>query len=218
MRARLQGPLRLVFHAAPHAADAACPTLEAPPIPTVELTVYAGDSVAFGRLSLTADRVTDLMNDRTEFEFVDTFLQSLDDSRGLLVRTVIVAREEIFAVSVTGPRGDPARRTRTRPIPVELRLGRYDVSGNIHVVPGTDPIIGFRRRRAMVPLTEATIGFDSPDGRKLARFGTILVNRDLTDWIAPATRSDVRPPEVIPELQGRGLAKDFTPQLRGRQV
>jgi hypothetical protein len=203
----------MVFQVSPHAADAGRPTLEAPPVPIVELTVYADDSVAFGRLALTADRLTDLMNERTEFEFVDTFLQSLDDSHGLLVRTVIVAREEIFAVAVAGPRGDPTRRTRTRPIPVELRLGRYDVSGNIHVVPGTDPISGFHRRRVMVPLTEATIEFDSPDGRKLSRFGTILVNRDLTEWIAPATRSDVRPPEVIPELEGRGLAKDFTSQL-----
>ena len=81
------------------------------------------------------------------------------------------------------------------------------------MIPGTDPIIGFRRRRVMVPLTEATIEFDSPDGRKLARFGTILVNRDLTDWIAPASRSDVRPPELVPELEGRGLAKDFTQPL-----
>lgn len=203
----------MVFHAAPHAVVAELPTPEAPPVPMVELTVYADDSVAFGRVALTADRVTDLMNDCTEFEFVDTFLQSLDDSHGLLVRTVVVAREEIFAVAVAGPRGDPTRRIRTRPIPVELRLGRYDVSGNIHVIPGTDPIIGFRRRRVMVPLTEATIEFDSPDGRKLARFGTILVNRDLTDWIAPASRSDVRPPELVPELEGRGLAKDFTQPL-----
>jgi len=206
----------MVFQASSHAADAERPTLEAQPVPLVELTVYAGDSVAFGRLPLNADRVTDLMNDRTEFEFVDTFLQSLEDSHGLLVRTVIVARDEIFAVAVTGPRGNPTRRTRTRPIPIELRLGRYDVSGNIHVVPGTDPIIGFRRRLVMVPLTEATIAFDSSDGRKLSRFGTILVNRDLTDWIAPAARSDVRPPEVIPELEGRGLDKDFTQQLWAR--
>ena len=212
MRARLQGPLRMVFQASPHAADAGRPTLEAPPAPMVELTVYADDSVAFGRLALTADRLTDLMNERTEFEFVDTFLQSLDDSHGLLVRTVVVAREEIFAVAVAGPRGDPTRRIRTRPIPVELRLGRYDVSGNIHVIPGTDPIIGFRRRRVMVPLTEATIDFDTPDGGRLSRFWTILVNRDLTGWIAPASRSDVRPPELIPELQGLGLAKDFTPR------
>jgi hypothetical protein len=218
MRARLPGPLRMVFQAAPHAAHAERLTLAAPKVPIVELTVYAGDSVAFGRLPLTADRVTDLMNDRTEFEFVDTFVQSLDDSHGLLVRTVVVAREEIFAVAVAGSRGDPTRRIRTRPIPVELRLGRYDVSGNIHVIPGTDPIIGFRRRRVMVPLTEATIEFDSPDGRKLSRFGTILVNRDLAGWIAPASRSDVRPPDLVPELDGRGLAKDFTPQMLGHEA
>jgi hypothetical protein len=190
--------------------------MEAPPVPAVELTVYAGDSVAFGRLVLTRDRVTDLMNERTEFEFVDTFVQSLEDGHGLQVRTVFVSRDEIFAVAVAGPRGDPARRRRTRPIPVELRVGRYDVSGNIHIVPGTDPIIGFRRRRVMVPLTEATIEFDAPEGRKISRYGTILVNRDLTDWIGTATRSDVRPPELIPELEGRGLAKDFTPQLTAR--
>jgi hypothetical protein len=130
----------------------------------------------------------------------------------------VVARDEIFAVAVTDPRGDPTRRTRTRPISVEVHVGRYDVSGNIHVVPGTDPITGFRRRRVMVPLTEATIEFDSPDGRRLSRSGTILVNRDLTEWIGPATRSDIRPPEVIPELQGRGLAKDFTPQLEVREA
>ena len=67
MRARLQGPLRMVFQAAPHAVVAERPTPEAPPVPMVELTVYADDSVAFGRVALTADRVTDLMNDCTEF-------------------------------------------------------------------------------------------------------------------------------------------------------
>ena len=190
--------------------------MEAPPVPAVELTVYAGDSVAFGRLALNGDRVTDLMNELTEFEFVDTCLESLDDGHELLVRSVYVARDEIFAVAVAGPRGDPARRRRTRPIPLALRVGRYDVRGNIHIVPGTDPIIGFRRRRVMVPLTEATIEFDAPEGRRVSRFGTILVNRDLTDWIGTATRSDVRPPDLVPELEGRGLAKDFTPQMLAR--
>jgi hypothetical protein len=217
MRARVPRPLRMLFGVPTPGLDASPDATEADSVPTVELTVYADDSVAFGRITLTADRVTDLLNDGSEFEFVDTYLQSLDDSHGVLVRTIIVAREEIFAVAVAGPRGDPARRTRTRPMPVELRLGRYDVSGNIHVVPGTDPIIGFRRRRVMVPLTEATIAFDAPGGRTISRFGTILVNRDLTEWIALASRSDIRPPELVPELAGSGLAKDFTAQLVNRE-
>lgn len=218
IRARLPGPLRLVFQAGPHAAESRRSPAETPAVPIVELTVYADDSLAFGRLALAAHRVTDLMNAGTEFEFVDTFLQSLDDNHGLQVRSVIIARAEIFAVAVAGPRGDPKRRARTRAIPVELRVGRYDVSGNLHVIPGTDPIIGFRRRPVMVPLTEATIGFDAPDGRRISRFGTVLVNRDLTDWIGPASRSDVRPPEITPELEGMGLAKDFTLLATARET
>lgn len=202
--------LRLIFQAGPRSADAEARTVEAPPVPAVELTVYADDCVAFGRLALTADRVTDLMNDRTEFEFVDACLESLDDGHELLVRSVYVSRDEILAVAAAGPRGDPRRRTRTRPVAVELRVGRYDVSGNMHALPGADPILGLRRRGVMVPLTEATIAFDTPDGRRISRFETILVNRELTDWIGPATRSDVRPPELIQELQGSGLVKDFT--------
>jgi hypothetical protein len=182
----------------------------------VELTVFADDCIASGRVALTADRVTDLMNDRTEFEFVDACLESLDDGHELRISTVYVAREEIFAVAVTGPRGDPRHRTRTRPNPVELRVGRYDVSGNIHTLPGADPVIDFARRGVMVPLTEATIVFDAPDGRMLSRIGTILVNRELTTWIRPALRADVRAPEVVPAPRRRRVAKDFTPLLLGR--
>ncbi len=218
MRSKLSGPFQIFFRPSAPAAIAEEPPPETRPIPLVGLTVYAGDSLAFGQLALAADRVTDLMNDHDAFELVDTTLQSLDDGHGLSVRDVVIAREEIFAVAVSGPRGDPRRRTRTRPTPVELRLGRYDVSGNIHVVPGTDPITGFRRRRVMVPLTEATIGYDSRGGRVRYRFETILVNTLLADWMAPARRSDVRPPDLVPELAGRGLAKDLTSQLLYREV
>jgi hypothetical protein len=217
MRTRVSRPLRLLFGVPTPRLDASPDAIETDPVPVVELIVYAGDSMASGRIALVADRVTDLLNDATEFEFADTYLESLDDSHGVLLRTIVVARDEIFAVAVAGPRGDPTRRTRTRPIPIELRLGRYDVSGNIHVVPGTDPIIGFRRRRVMIPLTEATIAFDAPGGRTISRFGTIVVNRDLTEWIAPATRSDIRPPDRVPELAGSGLATDFTLQLANHE-
>ena len=205
----------MVFQAAPPSVPER-PTLKGSPVSMVELTVFADDCIASGRLALTADRVTDLMNDRTEFEFVDACLESLDDGHELRISTVYVAREEIFAVAVTGPRGDPRHRTRTRPNPVELRVGRYDVSGNIHTLPGADPVIDFAPRGVMVPLTEATIVFDAPDGRMLSRIGTILVNRELTTWIRPALRADVRAPEVVPAPRRRRVAKDFTPLLLGR--
>ena len=214
IRSKLSSPLQVAFRSAAPAASVEGP--DRGPGPLVELTVYSGDSLALGHLALTAARVTDLMNDHESFEFMDTLLRSLDDGRELSVHDVLIARDEIFAVAVSGPRGDPKRRTRTRPIPVELRVGRYDVTGNIHVVPGTDPIIGFRRRRMMVPLTEATIEYDSPDGRVRSHVDTILVNRDLADWIAPASRSFVRPPELESESAGRGLANDVRPGVLAR--
>jgi hypothetical protein len=70
------------------------------------------------------------------------------------------------------------------------------------VVPGTDPVMGFRRRRMMVPLTEATIEFDSPDGRQHSRSGTILVNRDLTDWIVPQRGQTSGPPSSCRSSKG----------------
>ena len=199
----------MVFEARPP-AEAERASAGPPPVSLVELTLYAADCVARGRLALTAERVTDLMNERAEYEFVDAFVQSFQDEDQMPVSTLIIARDEILAVGVTGPRGDPSRRKRTRALPVELRVGRYDVTGNIHVVPGADAVSGFGRGRIMVPLTEATIAYDSAGERFLTCVGTILVNARLTDWIGAATRSDVRPPEGAPELQGVSLAEDFS--------
>jgi len=202
MRSTLRGPLRLFLRAGPRAADEAAGGTAEPPLPIVGLTLYTGDSLAFGYVPLAAGRVTDLLNEHEEFEFLDTHVESLEDGHGLLLPTVAIAREEIFVVAVAGPRGDPKRRTRTRPIPVELRLGPYDVYGNIHVIPGTDPMSSFRRR-TMVPITEATVEWDAPDGHRVAQWDTVVVNRPLTDWIAPARR-DVRPPDrqLVPEVEG----------------
>lgn len=206
---------RFVFRQpVPAAADELLPATQ--PELLVELTVYAADALAFGRLALSGERVTDLMNHNATYEFVDTSLQSLEDGHILSVRDVVIARNEIFAVSVSGPRGDPNRRTRTRPTPVQLRLGPYDVTGNLHGLPGSDPIAGFTRRGIMVPLTEATIEYDSPNGRVSSRFETVLVNRLLADSIATPRGLDVRPPELARDGGGGRLLKDFTFDLTVR--
>ncbi|HSW43035.1 MAG TPA: hypothetical protein VLM76_11045 [Patescibacteria group bacterium] len=216
VRSRLPRPLRILVRGSAPPAGPGEPSPDHLAVPIVGLTLYTGDSLAFGYLPLPAGRVTDLMNDHEEFEFVDTYLQSLGDGHGLALRSVAIARDEIFVAAVAGPRGDPRRRTRTRPIPIEMRLGPYGVWGNLHVIPGADPLISFRSRRPMVPLTEATIEWDSPDGRQVVRWDTVVVNRLRTDWIAPATR-DVRPRDLhlVPEGDS-GLGRDFTAQLLRR--
>ncbi len=187
------------------------------PDPLVELTVYADDSRASGRVALSADRVTDLLNSAEQFTLVDLSAQSLEDGHELALPEAVVLREEMYAVAVTGPQGNPRRRLRTRSYPVELRLRRYDVSGHLHAFPGTDPVAGFfHRREVMVPLTEATIAYDSPAGRVSSRYDTLLVNRLLPDRIAPAWHSDVRPPGPASELQDQGLVAGMSdPRLTG---
>ncbi|MGO9179757.1 MAG: hypothetical protein ACLQBX_05435 [Candidatus Limnocylindrales bacterium] len=177
----------------------------------VELTVYSGDSRASGHVALSADRMADLLNDTDEFTLLDVSVTSLEDGHELTLPDVVVLRAELCAVAVTGPRGNPRRRTRTRPCPVELRLGHYEVSGHLHALPGTDPVAGFfHRRDAMVPLTEATIAYDSPGGQVLSRHQTLLVNRLLVERIAPARHSDVRPPGPWSEPHDRGSEEDAT--------
>ncbi len=214
MRARLPGPLRVFFHPAP-TSEPEDATRGPAPAPRVGLTTYTEDSLAFGFVALTAARVTDLLNEHEEVELIDAYVQSLEDRHGLALRTIVVGRDEILAVGVAGPRGDPARRVRTRSIPIELSIGPYDIWGNIHVMPGTDPLASFRSRGALVPLTEATVEWDMEDGHQVAHWATVVVNRSLTQWIAPARR-DVRPPEadLVAEFDGAGFAKHRTAQLR----
>jgi hypothetical protein len=91
-----------------------------------------------------------------------------------------------------------------------MQVGPYSVWGNLHVVPGTDPLMSFRSRRTMVPVTEATVEWDSPDGRRLAQWPTVVVNRMLADWIAPARR-DVRPRDM--QLVPEGESSDFVSRI-----
>jgi len=92
---RFPGPLRLVFAARPP-AEAERPECARHwsrwwSSPSTRQTAW------HAALALTAERVTDLMNERAEYEFVDAFVQSFQDDL-LSVSTLIIARDEILAV------------------------------------------------------------------------------------------------------------------------
>jgi hypothetical protein len=187
----------------------------ASPPPTLEFTAYAGDSRASGWISLDGDRLTDMLNTHDELELVDVLVESHEDGHAIEAHDLVIGRDELYAVKVAGPRGDPGRRIRTRPHPISLQVGPYAVSGYLHALPGGDPIASFRHRRAsMVPLTDAWIEYDSPDGRQRIRAETLVVNRNLTDWIALASDEDIKFPEFAQTHETGGLLKDFTGSLR----
>lgn len=128
--------------------------------PQVEFVAYAEDCLLSGYVDLAADRLTDLLNEHQEFELVDVFVQDLAGA-GTQMATVTVERDELLMVHAVGPRGDRGRRTRTRQHPVAIQIGPYHVRGYLHALPGSDPISSFRRRRPMVPITDAWIEYVS---------------------------------------------------------
>ena len=119
-----------------------------------------------------AERLTDMLNDHDEIQLIDVLVEPLDGSAPAEIKEVLVRRDEIVLVHATGPRGDVARRRRTRQHPVSLDLDRYAVHGYLHALPGADPLNAIRRRKAMVPMTDAVIEFEfqgersQPAGRR----------------------------------------------------
>jgi hypothetical protein len=51
-------------------------------------------------------------------------------------------------------------------------------------------MIHLGRRPPMIPLTDATIAYDTARGSQRDRAATFILNRDVADWIKPAREDD----------------------------
>lgn len=203
---------RLPLHAAA-APDDGPPVPDGPAAWTqLDFVAYAEDSVLSGRVELRADRLTDLLNAHDEFVLESVLVASLADGRAIEAAELLVARDELFLVHATGPRGSRGRRQRTRQHPIAMQLGPYHVRGYVHALPGTDPIANLRRRRPMVPLTEAWIEYELNGVREGRRVSTVVVNRHQLDWVVEAADEEVEYPEI--PVKAGPLVKDFTGSIR----
>ena len=153
--------------------------------PLVDFVAYAEDCVLSGRVRLSAQRMTDLLNDHDEIQLVDVMVQRLRDAGSLEVPEVLVRRDEILFVHAAGPRGEAHRRRRVLMHPLAMQLGPYRVRGYLHALPGSPPLVALRSRQSMVPLTDAWIEYDDGSVHHRHHVGAIVVNRDHVDWIAP---------------------------------
>jgi hypothetical protein len=155
-------------------------------LPLVEFVAYAEDCVLYGRVRLAAERLTDMLNTHDEFDLVDVMVERLDGQGAIEVKEVLVRRDELLLVHATGPRGNLARRTRTREHPLAVRIGPYDVRGSLHASPGHDPLMTIIRRKPMVPMTEAWIEYLAGGERRRRRVGALIVNCEQIDTVAHA--------------------------------
>jgi hypothetical protein len=179
----------------------------------VEFVAYGEDCILSGMVRMQADRLTDMLNDHDEYLLVDVLAEGLTEERAMEVTEVLVRRDELILVHAAGPRGNQDRRHRTRSHPVAIQAGPYHLRGYLHALPGADPVQSIRRRRAMVPLTDAWIEFPSVAGRQRRRVGTVVVNREQIDWIVPAIDDEVEMPDLPLSADKGPLLKDFTGAL-----
>lgn len=209
---RLTSRLRLVLgreQAEPASAPKELPVPARPP--ELEFVAYAEDCILSGFVRLGIDRLTDLLNDHEEFLLHDVFAVDLSAGQAREVAEILVERDELLLVHAAGPRGDSARRVRTRQHPVALRIGPYEVRGYLHCPPGTNPLASFSRRKPMVPLTEAWIEYDARAARQRLRVATVIVNRRRVEWIVEADDDEVEMPDLVLHTAHGPLEKDFTP-------
>lgn len=140
------------------------------------LVAYAEDCVLRGDVELGDGRLSDEVNERELLRFRTATLEALADGHQVRVDDLDVERRDLHLIEVEGRRGDPARRLRTVEERVELEVGPFIVTGNLHRSPNSQPLAALYRWSKFVPLTDAAfrIGRDAPEVRR----DVLLVNRE----------------------------------------
>jgi len=179
----------------------------------IDFSAYSEDCRIYAYLQLAGERLSNHLNEHSQYDLNSVLLVALEDGRGVELNVLTIRRDELIAVRGTGPRGDPARRSRRRPSPVGLRAGPYMIRGYLHAPPGSDALLQFRRRPQWVPLTEASIEHNAGGLPHQARVGTLIVNRELVDWIDHAKDAEVRR-DLPAEMRIDPRAKDMTGEIR----
>ncbi len=146
----------------------------------IQFVGYAQGCRVAGRLALDDARLADHMNRNDWIKLYDVTVVCLDDGTLRQLPELEVERGELNLVVADGPRGDPARRVRTRPEEVNVISGTFEARGFLHSPPSGDPIGSFDKRPPMIALTDASVAFHVADSPVHESFETVLINRDTT--------------------------------------
>ena len=164
---------------------------------------YAEDCRVTGHIDLDDEaRLTDVLNETQELVIQEATLVGHADGRILTLDELTLSRDELIAVEALGKRGPEGRRIHTVRHRLEIHLGAYVVLGQIHTRPGGEPLVAIGRRQAMIPFTNATIGYNDAEGLQIHDVETLILNRERADWV----RADGADVSVFPNVPVVGLA------------
>src|SRR5919198_5203052 len=182
----------------------------------IEFRAFAEDCVIDAKLDLEADRLSDLIAKSTDFEIEDVVATALDDGRRVATSGLTTSRSDFAAIAAAGPRGNSARRVRTRTHPVRTQVGPYEVVGYLHSPPSAYRFSG-SVRRSVVPLTNARLRYRVGSDDVEQMFDALLLNGDRIGWVQQATNADLAGGGVRESAASfRRSAKDMTGRVSGK--
>ena len=186
----------------------------------IEFVGFTSDRRITAMIPLADDRLSDMLNSVTRIVLRDAVVGDLAEGGPTLSGDVTLPVGDLVAVVGTGRRGSESRRRRTAVRRVSLGLGRYTVSGCLHVDPSEgefpkrcDPAAILAGRDVLVAVTNASITYDCMDVKTTETHDTILVNRARTSWIEvqPEEEDDIDADEGEDAADTRTrYVKDFT--------
>ena len=193
-----------------------------PPAMAIDFVGFTGETRIVGQIPLADDRLSDMLNSVARIVVRGATLEDLDSGR-TENGDVPIPCGDFLVVAGTGRRGLENLRKKTIQRRVVMGLGRFTVTGSLHVAPAADVasrggkpdelLVG---RDLLVPLTEATIEYERAGRPQSESWETLLVNRARANWIDAADDAMVSvlaDDPVIPQRSfvKRRWIKDFTP-------
>lgn len=145
---------------------------------------YALNRRFIGYVECENDRLSDVLNRSESIVIREAFVESFDDDTVMNLGDGEIDRGILYAVEAeAGGRGEGSRRIHTIRHRLQVQLGPYSALGLLHSLPGQMPLPHLSARGPMIPLSDATIGFSCRGGLQLRDAGTLIINRDMIDWV-----------------------------------
>ena len=188
----------------------------------IDFVAFTADRRITARIFLADDRLSDMLNSVARLVLRDATVDDLVSGDPPVVGDLAVPVGDLLVVVGTGPRGNDSPRRRTVQRQVSVGVGRYVVSGALHLpandprLPdGDEPGVVLAGRDILVPLTAATVSYDVNGVATTESYEAVLFNRARATWIdvrkdAPVTSEIV----VLDEGASLGRVERETTYLK----
>jgi hypothetical protein len=136
-----------------------------------------------GHVDCGGNRLVDLFNAGGSVVIRDAYVESFEDDTVSHVGDVTVDRSILYAIEADFRRGDEARAIHAERRRIHVRFGPYSALGLLPDASDQLVLPLFESGGPMIRLSDATIGYAGGGVPHLRDVGSLIVNRELMDWV-----------------------------------